>query len=114
MDAEEFAKQYRRHKTYWDKAFAFLKDHNLKKIALGKYAIDGDDVFASVTDDATKVFDKTNWESHRKYIDLQYVIAGEEKIGICPVSKTTVIKPYDGKRDAANYTAEGRIYIARP
>ena len=114
VDVEEFTKQYRRNKTYWDKAFAFLKDHDLKKIALGKYAIDGDNVFANVTDDATKDFDKTNWESHRKYIDLQYVIEGEEKIGICPVSKATVIKPYDEKRDAANYTAEGRIYVARP
>jgi len=113
-DVQEFARQYHLNKKYWDEAFAFLKNQDLDKIAKGKYPIDGDNVFASVTTDSTKDFDKTNWESHRKYIDLQYVINGEEKMGVCPVSKATVTKPYDEKRDAANYSAAGKIYSATP
>ncbi|HUS01841.1 MAG TPA: YhcH/YjgK/YiaL family protein [Chitinophagaceae bacterium] len=101
-------------KKYWDEAFDYLKNTDLSKIAKGKYPIDGDNVFASVTTDSTKNFDKTNWESHRKYIDLQYVINGEEKIGVPPVSEATVIKEYDEKRDVANYSADGKLYSATP
>ncbi|MDQ6905082.1 MAG: YhcH/YjgK/YiaL family protein, partial [Bacteroidota bacterium] len=114
INVEEFAKQYRRNKATWDKAFAFLKDNDLQNLAVGKYPIDGDNAFATITQDSTKVFDKTNWESHRKYLDLQSVISGEEKIGVCPIEDATVTKSYDEKRDAANYTAKGKIYTAVP
>jgi biofilm protein TabA len=114
VDIQEFAKQYRLNKVYWDEAFAFLKNNDLQNLAVGKYPIDGDNVFASVTEDATKDLDKTKWESHRKYIDLQYVIAGDENIGVASITKATVIIPYDETRDAANYTAEGKIYKAVP
>lgn len=114
VDVVEFARQYHLNKVYWDKAFAFLKSQDLNKIAKGKYPIDGENVFASVTEDPTKDFDKTNWESHRKYVDLQYVIQGGELIGVCPLAKATVTKEYDDKKDAANYTAEGKQYPAAP
>ena len=114
IDVEEFAKQYRRNKATWDKAFAFLKDNDLQNLAVGKYHIDGDNAFATITQDSTKDFDKTKWESHRKYLDFQSVISGEEKIGVCPIENATVTKSYDKKRDAANYTATGKIYKAVP
>ncbi len=114
INKKEFAKQYYAHRQYWDMAFAYLKNTDLEKLPKGKYPIDGDNVFASVTTDSTKDFDKTNWESHRKYIDLQYVIQGEEKIGVYPVSKAIVTKAYDDKRDAANYTTDGKLYTAVP
>ncbi|HEY8690674.1 MAG TPA: YhcH/YjgK/YiaL family protein [Chitinophagaceae bacterium] len=114
VDAQEFARQYHANKAYWDKAFAFLKNNDLNKIAKGKYPIDGDNVFASVTTDSSKDFDKTNWESHRKYIDLQYVIEGEEKIGVASVLNATVTREYDEKRDAANYSIDGKLYSATP
>ena len=114
VDVVEFAKQYHLNQSYWDKAFAFLKDQDLGAIAKGKYPIDGENVYASVTEDSSKNFDKTNWESHRKYIDLQCVINGEELIGVYPVSKAVVTKEYEEKRDATNYKAEGKLYSAKP
>ena len=114
IDVQEFYRQYHANKTYWDKAFAFLKEHDLKTLSSGKYEIDGENVFASVTESPSKDFDKTNWESHRNYVDLQYVIDGKELIGINPVAKSTVTHPYDQKKDAANYTADGKIYEATP
>ena len=114
IDVQEFARQYHLNKNYWDKAFAFLKSQDLHKIAKGKYPIDGDNVFASVTEDPSKDFDKTNWESHRKYIDVQCIIEGEENMGVCPINKATVTKEYDEKKDVANYSAEGKIYTGTP
>jgi biofilm protein TabA len=58
--------------------------------------------------------DKAGWESHKKYIDLQYVIRGKEQIAVSPIDKATVTKPYDETKDVANYTAEGTFYTAEP
>ena len=109
-----FAKQYQLNKQYWDKAFAFLKNHNLETLAVGRYDIDGDNVYAMVTENPTKNMDSTKWESHRNYVDLHLVITGEEKIGVADVSKLTVTMPYDASKDLANYSGEGKFYLAKP
>jgi len=114
VNVNEFSLQYHLNKLYWDKAFAFLKEHDFKTMAKGRYPIDGDNVYATITEDSSKDFNKTNWESHRKYIDVQSVITGEEKIGVYPVSKATITKVYDETRDVANYSADGKLYSATP
>jgi YhcH/YjgK/YiaL family protein len=114
INQQEFARQYQVNKTYWDEAFTFLKEHNLDTMSKGKYPIDGDNVYATITEDPSKDFDKTNWESHRRYIDLQCIITGEEKMGVWPVAKATVTKEYDEKKDVANYSAEGKFYAGTP
>lgn len=113
-NAVEFARQYKLNKAVWDKAFAYLKNTDLDKLPVGKYPIDGENVFASVTDVPNKPFDKTAWESHRKYIDLQYVIRGAEKIGVNPVAASKVTEPYNEAKDSAHYEADGKIYEAVP
>ncbi|MEP7144043.1 MAG: YhcH/YjgK/YiaL family protein [Ferruginibacter sp.] len=110
----EFARQYHLNKVFWDEAFAFLKEHNLDSLPIGKYPIHGDSVIASVTADSTKDFERTNWESHRRFIDLQYIISGEEKMGVNPVAGAVATNPYDDKKDLVNYTAPGKFYVAGP
>lgn len=114
VNAVEFYKQYNANKAVWDKAFAFMKNQDLKNLSPGKYPIDGKDAYASITNDPSKKLEDAKWESHQKYIDLQYVISGEEKIGVAPVVTSTVINPYNPAKDAANYTADGTYYIATP
>ena len=109
-----FAQQYHKNKETWDKAFAFLRDSDLTKIKPGRYPIDGDNLYAIVTEAPSKEFEASAWESHKKYIDLHYLIKGEETIGMAPVSKATVTKPYNETTDAANYNAEGQYFVATP
>jgi len=109
-----FAQQYHKNKVEWDKAFAFLRDSDLLSLKPGKYVIDGTIVYATITESPEKTFEQSAWESHRKYIDLQYVIKGKEKMGVAPVDSATVIKPYNESSDGANYTATGQYYIAEP
>jgi biofilm protein TabA len=113
-DAAAFYSQYHKNQAAWNKAFAFIKEQNLDSISIGKHPIDGDNVFAIVTEALSKDLDKAGWESHKNYIDLQYVIKGKEQIGVSPIDKATVTRPYDESRDAANYTAEGTYYTAEP
>lgn len=110
----EYVQQYHANPGLWDKAFNFLNDKKLDTLAPGKYVIDGDNVYAMITLAPSKEFDKSAWESHQKYIDLQHVIKGQEKIGIVPVSSAKVTDPYDQAKDIAHYEAQGTFYTAAP
>jgi len=114
INKQIFAQQYQLHKDYWDKAFAFLKNSDLQNMAPGRYAIDSNNVYAIITENPTKDLDSAKWESHHNYTDLHYVISGEEKIGVAPVSKLTVTMPYDAAKDLINYTGQGTFYTATP
>jgi YhcH/YjgK/YiaL family protein len=110
----EFAEQYNKNKEVWDKAFAFLNRKDLNTLAPGNYPLDGKKVYAIVSTYDSKDMDKTKWESHRKYIDLQYVISGKEKIGVAPVSQAKVTGAYDEAKDIAHYESAGKYYVAEP
>ena len=115
VDAVAFATQYHANRATWDKVFDWLKTQPLATIAPGKYAIDGDNAFAIVTQGPTKALADTKWESHKQYIDLHYVISGEEKLGEAPLATATVTHPFDGKNDNANYETEaGQYFAAKP
>jgi YhcH/YjgK/YiaL family protein len=110
INKTELAQQYHVNTDYWNKAFAFIKEHDLKTMAPGKYPIDGTNVYATITEDPSKDYDKTKWESHRKYIDIQYIITGEEKMGKYPFTKLAVTNPYDEVKDVANYSGDADVY----
>ena len=114
INKAEFDRQYQLNKNYWDKAFAFLNNNKLDTMAVGKYVIDGDNVYAMITENKTKDTDSTKWESHRNYIDLQCVIKGEEKIGRADISSLTITMPYDASKDLVNYSGDGKFYVAEP
>lgn len=115
INKEEFAKQYTANKEAWDKAFEWMKTQNLANLKPGKYPIDGDQAFASITEMVDKPLAQTKFESHRKYIDLQYIIIGKEKIGVTPVAGAKVTNPYDDAKDGANYESDNaKYYEATP
>src|SRR5437773_8577512 len=41
----ELAKQYNANKARWQKAFAYLKETDLKALKPGRYPLDGDDIY---------------------------------------------------------------------
>jgi biofilm protein TabA len=115
INSVEFERQYNANKEAWDKAFAFLADKaKLDTIAPGMYPIDGKLAYASITDVPSKTDEAAKWESHKKYIDLQYVIRGKEKMEVTPIANATVTEPYNEGKDAAHYTGEGKFYTATP
>jgi len=116
VNKREFAIAYFRNKERWDKAFAFLKNTDLNQLEAKKYDIDGDNLYALVTDYMTKNLEDAQFESHKKYIDIQYVINGKEQISWTPATKKReVLTPYDETRDIEFMTVtESSDYIATP
>ncbi|MBQ8634925.1 YhcH/YjgK/YiaL family protein [bacterium] len=90
---------YSLHKNF-EKAFDFLANTDLKNLPDGKYEIDGNEIYANVQSLKTKPQEEKKWEVHRKYIDIQYIISGKEKMGygLLKDFPTTTIK-YDEDKD---------------
>jgi biofilm protein TabA len=114
VNKEEFAKQYHGNKIWWDKAFVYLRETGLAELKPGRYEIDGDNVFAIVSEGATKELDKTRWEAHKNYADIHFVISGKEKIGITPVASASIVQEYDASKDIAFYNSKGKYYLSDP
>jgi biofilm protein TabA len=112
VNKDSFYVAYHRNKIVWDAAFAFLKNMNLDTLSAGKYPIMDDQVFATITEAPSHNKAYVKWESHKHYIDIQYIIKGKEMIGVADTSTATIIKPYSP--DVINYSAEGKYYITEP
>lgn len=78
-------------------AFAYLTDPALSRSTSGKYPIDGDRIFAIIQEYDTKDIADGKLESHRKFIDIQFLLSGSELIGTALLAdrKPVISKPDD-------------------
>jgi len=81
------------------KAFAFLRADNIHGLPDGRVEIDGERVFALVQRYETMITEAPRFECHRKYIDVQFIVSGEEVIGWAPLSRMTITEAYDADKD---------------
>jgi len=81
------------------KAFDFLRNRDLLQLPDGRAEIDGDRVFALIQRYETERTEAPKFEYHRKYIDVQFIAAGEEIIGWAPAASMTISEAYDPDRD---------------
>ena len=90
---------YLLHK-HFKKAFEFLANTDLKNIEDGSYEIDGKNIYANVQSLKTKLIEEKKWEVHRKYIDIQYVVSGKEKMGYGILEDfNEITQKYDKEKD---------------
>jgi YhcH/YjgK/YiaL family protein len=89
------------------KALSYLQTTDFKQLEPGKYEIDGTDIYASVSDYNTKPLSSGKWEGHKKYIDIQFMVSGTEKIGFTEIKKVTELQGYDSDKDCTIYKGEG-------
>jgi len=69
----------------------------------GRVPLDGNDVFALVQSYEPSIASSTLFESHRLFIDLHFIAAGEEIIQYAPLSQLRMTVPYSTDNDAALY-----------
>lgn len=92
--------------------FEFLINSDLKNLSEGKHIIKGDEIYANVQSLITKPIEEAKWEVHRKYIDIQYVITGDEKMGYGLLSDfNKTITPYDDNKDVAFLEGKNYNYV---
>lgn len=85
-------------------ALRYLQSVDLAALPDGKVEIDGPQLIANVAHYQTRLPEQAVWESHRKYIDVQYVVSGVERIGYIPLENApTVQSPYSDAKDVIFY-----------
>jgi len=94
-------------------AIAFLRQDGLADIAPGRYEIDGNNLFALITNGPGRSRSEGKLESHRAYIDIQYVAGGIDEMGW--KSTLTCTQPqgeFDTAKDVVLYDDTPDAYVA--
>lgn len=65
-----------------ERALDFLRSTDFRNLEPGVVEIDGKNIFAQVIDLTTRDVAENRPEVHRRYLDIQFLARGEEKIGI--------------------------------
>ena len=61
-------------------------------------------------------------EAHRKYLDIQYIVKGQEVVGYAPLEACEIVGEFNEEKDIGKYTGnfeyitigEGMCYVAFP
>jgi biofilm protein TabA len=80
-----------------ESVFEYLERTDLRALPLGRTTIEGEDVFALVSEAPSREASEARFEAHRRNIDVQYAVDGQEAIGFAPRAAVTV--PYDEAKD---------------
>ncbi len=84
---------------------AFLATYDLSTLAAGTHPINDCGAFASVNEYTTKSVEDSFIECHRRYIDVQMIAWGEERIGITHTRFCQEL-PYDEQKDLQKLTGK--------
>lgn len=82
---------------YW--GLNYLKNTDFSTMENGKYEISENKVWAIVQDYNSKPESEGKFEAHRKFVDIQFIVEGEELIGIGNVDDFEVETEYDEEKD---------------
>lgn len=78
---------------------------NLKDVKEGCFQVSSD-FYYNVIEYVPKESKDVLYESHRKYIDIQRILDGEEFLMVSDVSTLVPCSPYDEEKDFLNYSGE--------
>jgi len=86
------------------RAITYLAGQDLENIPAGRYQDSQTGWLVQVMDLHTQPQSENYPEAHRKFIDVQYLVSGEEYIGVATEKSSLEIhKPYDADRDIVFY-----------
>lgn len=113
LDTVQQANRYLPLNPGFAAAFAFLARPDLRELPVGRYEIDGDQVYALVQRQGGRKPDAGKLEAHRKYIDIQVVLGGVDTMGWRPTPTCAEIAlPYSAEKDVMLFTDQPTAWTA--
>lgn len=86
------------------RAIEYIGSTDFGHVENGQYELDGKRMVSMVNRYRTKRQDQAVWESHRKYIDVQFVAGGRERFGHVSLSSAPPVKTeYNDEKDVIFY-----------
>lgn len=83
------------------RALEYLRATDMGAVTLGRHDLDGDHLFALVQEYTTRAAEACVWEAHRRYIDVQFVVTGTERMGVASLADMREREAYDAACDVA-------------
>ena len=113
LDTLANADQYTALHPLFARAFTFLRDTDLMALEPGVHAVQDEQIFAIVEVCTGRTRADAQLECHRRYIDIQLVLAGVDEMGWKPLAEC--VEPateYDAARDIRFYNDAPASWIA--
>ena len=104
--------QYFKCHPGFEAAFAFVKQAIADNLPVGRYELDGKELFAFIQEYETKLPEESQFEGHRNYIDIQCIVSGIECMEAMEISLAEVKTPYSSENDIALYNDNAKAVKA--
>ncbi len=93
-------------------AFDYIKTHDLTKVEPGKIELDGTKLYLNVQHPDGKKPEVARLEAHRKYIDIQVVLEGNEAMGWKRLDDCKeVTSEYNETKDIEFFAGQGSTQV---
>lgn len=110
-------------KALFPVAHDFIMSHDMNEIQEQRYEL-GNNAYVNVESYNTYSFEERKYESHKKHVDIQYIITGSENILTADVETLFICQEYNEKSDIAfydnsvsgqdNYLQAGEVLLLEP
>lgn len=94
-------------------AFKWLQETDLARLPNGRTEIDGDRIYASVMREPGRGQAAARFETHRRYIDIQYIVEGADLMGWVDARGLTGLG-YDTDKDLEFHEGRPELWIPVP
>ena len=114
LDKLENADRYASLHPVFPLAFQWLREKAPSGLLAGRAEISGDRLYASVMREGGRGQSAVKLETHRRYIDIQYLAGGSDLMGWAPAGQGLKSLGYDPAKDLEFYTDRPEIWIPVP
>lgn len=80
------------------RALEIIEGLDWETVECGRYDVD-DELYYSVQEYETKYPEQARYEAHEKYVDIQYIVKGVERMEFAETSKLKVTEAYNPEKD---------------
>lgn len=102
--------------------FSYAAEHDLMAYEKGRHDISGDEFFVNIVEYTTTAPENRFWEAHKEYLDIHFMLNGEEQIDLNFLKNMTVKEyvpaddfvPMDGDKNASVVLRNGDFLVCYP
>lgn len=102
--------------------FSYANENDLLSYEKGSHEIDGETVFVNIVEYETKEREERFWEAHKNYIDLHFMLSGEERIDLNFIQNMKQLEfvekddflPLKGESNASVVLRDGDFLLCYP
>ncbi|WFE68321.1 YhcH/YjgK/YiaL family protein [Thiomicrospira sp. R3] len=112
IDRIENAKLYKGLHPSVDQALDYIATTpraELDQLKPGRYTL-SPQLDAIIDEYETQSSEGKDYEAHKTFIDVQFILAGEEYMGVAPLVNQTPVHAYNPDKDFALYQVSGQMF----